>query len=397
MMSQILKSLALVPAFTWLLMPIAPCAAQMAEKERSSQREARCLLNLSWSSGSVHLNEEVLFSMAKSSEVLSAAFASSRDADPDLALVEGRLDIDMAVLHHGEPFESSMVVEMEISLADSFAPTTPARQAMLAICDQLDSAIHQIHEANLRHSAQRLDMMKSHRAEAETRLEELQQLRRQLLEESGRADLSAEVITEELTELARDKRHLDMELHTRRIRQAMLEQRVAKISADLEARADGDAILHELTRVVEIHEQNLARYKARHEAKMVASSPEFSEAQEQLAHARVELLQARKEVVQQVGGHALGAYNSELAQASMQAAELEAQISFLEERKEEIRAKRLFELADKFDKEVAIQLPIAKDNLAEACEELDEIAKQLRMLTPPRLGVIGRKDKMSKE
>ena len=186
-----------------------------------------------------------------------------------------------------------------------------------------------------------------------------------------------------------------MQLNSQQVRRGALEQRIAEIGEGLDVRTANDAVLLELEGVVKLREGALrAMEEMRTAKKDIIAESDFplTDLQEQLAKSRIELHQARKEIVRQIGGDAVAAYSEELARASIEAVELEARQEFIKTRLDQMRASGLLELADEFDNLTTMEIPMAESALAHAINDRVAIQRRLRLATAPRLTVIGLED-----
>ncbi len=121
----------------------------------------------------------------------------------------------------------------------------------------------------------------------------------------------------------------------------------------------------------------------------MASETDFLEAEEPFARAKAHLVERRQAAVEAHGGGLMPQLNAELAHMNIEGAELSARIAFVNERLERVRP--LLQLADRFEQEVGYRLPAAREALEEATVRLHHMEQSLRVLSPPKITVIGAK------
>jgi hypothetical protein len=146
-----------------------------------------------------------------------------------------------------------------------------------------------------------------------------------------------------------------------------------------------DAILHELERMVKMAEEQEAQVQ-----KMVqtgrAGASETAQAAEKTLRTRIELAKRKEELANAAGGGQAAVLNGELANLSVKAAQLDAEIAYLEQQATEARA--LLEKADAHERE-SVKLDLARRNLEEALVLRDRMARRFRMIVPPAVVVMG--------
>lgn len=97
-------------------------------------------------------------------------------------------------------------------------------------------------------------------------------------------------------------------------------------------------------------------------------------AEQELAALAVSKQKARRAAV----APQLGRINAELADISISTADAQARLKHVNEKLESIQARKLLELADQYEREVAIRLPLAKLAFEEAAVRLDDLRRLVR-------------------
>jgi chromosome segregation ATPase len=117
-----------------------------------------------------------------------------------------------------------------------------------------------------------------------------------------------------------------------------------------------------------------------------ASTTELAEAQEKLTRARIELAQRQEQLSKSKGGNQIESLNSTLTNLSMQVAQYKAQLAGYEQQFAEAEA--LLAKADDYEM-LSLKADIAKQSLQEVLIWRDRLSRQIRMLQPPAVSVIG--------
>ena len=86
---------------------------------------------------------------------------------------------------------------------------------------------------------------------------------------------------------------------------------------------------------------------------------------------------------------ALGKLNADLAGLSIETAEMEGRLGYIKQQLGQIKAKNLLELADLFEREIALRLGPAAEAVEQAIGWRNDLRRQLQTARPPAVSVIG--------
>ena len=117
-----------------------------------------------------------------------------------------------------------------------------------------------------------------------------------------------------------------------------------------------------------------------------ASGTEFADAQERLARSRIEIAQRREQLSKSAGGALIESLNSNLADYSVRATQNQAKLKSLHEQLKE--AEDLLRKADDYEL-LSLKADIAKQNLQETILWRDRMTRQIRIIQPPTVSIIG--------
>jgi len=169
--------------------------------------------------------------------------------------------------------------------------------------------------------------------------------------------------------------------------QAITEQ-IAKIGQRAVEAVETSPVVAEMAKVVELREQRVEYLGRMHEAGVV-DGIETTAAQEQVALARVELLERREAAAARAGAGVLEKLNQDLAQKSIELAGALARRQTLQARLEDMRARNLLELSERWACEVELPRDQAQRALQRLTLEQQELGARLRSLRLPEVSVIG--------
>ena len=117
-----------------------------------------------------------------------------------------------------------------------------------------------------------------------------------------------------------------------------------------------------------------------------ASAADLADAQEKLARSRIELAQRREQLSKSAGGNRIESLNSALANYSMEDTLNRMKLKSLDEQLAE--AEDLLGKADDYEM-LSLKVDIAKQNLQETILWRDRMSRQIRMIQPPMVSMIG--------
>jgi PIN domain nuclease of toxin-antitoxin system len=146
-----------------------------------------------------------------------------------------------------------------------------------------------------------------------------------------------------------------------------------------------DTITDELKRLLELQQVNVNNVEKLSDSGR-ASTTDLADVQEKLTRARIELAQRQEQLSKSKGGNQIEALNSTLTNLSMQVAQYKAQIAGYE--RQLAQAEALLGKADDYEL-LSLKADIAKQSLQEVLVWRDRLSRQIRVLQPPTVSVIG--------
>ncbi|MBC8105148.1 MAG: hypothetical protein H7Z14_01040 [Anaerolineae bacterium] len=217
-------------------------------------------------------------------------------------------------------------------------------------------------------------------AEAEQRCQstiaQVREVEKKLRDASGRVDVSPQNLMNAVTQLDEEHMRLEIEQAAKLARRTALTKALAESKKDLEQRVKEDAVVTELEKIVEAREMALKRKRELAEAGQ-ASKEEVADAEAELAHARVGLLERRQEAAERAGADIVSSWNRELMSLSVDENEMLARLEQVSARLQKMRT-----LVDSLNQLEDLQRrgEDAQSVVREAEQRMREMTERLREL-----------------
>jgi chromosome segregation ATPase len=211
-------------------------------------------------------------------------------------------------------------------------------------------------------------------ASAQERMQQVQELNRQLCAKAGISDPGRAQILDDLRGMEKRQTSLEFEVEALAARRTAIESEIARVGQAIDVR--NDEIGAELRKIVQLREAQLERSK-----QLVASGQapesELTGPQQALAEAKIQLLRHQEELRRAAGGEQLGQLTGELSGVTISLQEKQAESAYVSKRLAEMKAKNLLEIADLYDREVDSQLPMVRERVERARRQLDELEQRV--------------------
>jgi hypothetical protein len=146
--------------------------------------------------------------------------------------------------------------------------------------------------------------------------------------------------------------------------------------------------MSELEKIVVGHEERVKRMEKLIEGG-TASPNDLVLAQEKLLQARLRLMDEQEKRQREAGGNLLEKLNQELAEGAIRAHERRAELDALKTRLDALRQTDLQALADEYEREIALRLPILKDQVQRTQMTVLDLQRQLQARSLPSVTLLG--------
>jgi len=276
--------------------------------------------------------------------------------------------------------EQTILFKLQVNLPKNVKPA--AEEFMNALVDNLRSTLVKAFEDyRLRFKAQ-LQLTEQEAINAENDLRENQKILREI---SGTRVLDRTKILADINRLRQEVQTAKMNQAANQVSIDATTNKIAETQAKIKDRLANDSITMELQGLVEMIEKLLAQTEIEVQAGRMQAT-QLEDLKVQLARAKIELARRREELSKAAGGSLIESLNKELANRSIQATQDEANLSSQEKQLTEIES--LLVKADDYEL-LSLKADIAKQNLQEAMLWRDRMSRQLRLLQPPMISILG--------
>ena len=373
---------------------VVPADAQPAAETQvaPAPRSARALVELTCAQADLGMSVDSITVLVNSNSILKHAARELLGLPPDRLGDEVRAEFSRAV-HRSTNEHGTIVFALLAELVIHVPGDVPgadakAEQLLAAVCKRLEAALSERAAFRLRQLQADAERARARAAQTEQELARLHELQRKLLAEAGRSNLDRDNLADELNSLEREGRELDMNLASLHARQNALTEQIGRIGREIPAREAQDPVALELDKVVKLREQALDKLLTRAKQGM-ATADEIADGEERLAQARAELARQRLEAAHSAGGELLSDLNKELVSTAVEIASAEARREYVRTQLAQAAERKLLELADRYDREVAHQLEIARKAVEDAARERVNAENAVAAYRPPTVTIVG--------
>lgn len=282
--------------------------------------------------------------------------------------------------------EGTLLGHLVVTVSQHAPPV--ARALLREICSRLQATLRSASEVDQARLRERLEMTENELERETNHFAQLRELEQQLCARAGRGDLSRADIAGEIKRLEVARQDAEMELFVAHAREKAVSEQIAKIGREVKESTEKSGVAVELQKVIELREKQVERLQLLVEDGR-ASSQDLDQVQIEIAQARAQLARYREEASQAAGGGLLANLNKELIEVAIESAEQKVRLSSMQARLDEIRNKGLLELADRYEREVEMQLALAERAVRELSETRHELQRRLQNLRPAEVTTIG--------
>lgn len=389
---------------TWviivILATVGAVSALAQEKTAASQAETRsasCVVRISYDPSLLPLNGNVIDALLESAGV--SAVPARRLLGPQAALGENysvafqRTDAGPAgggKVARGDLSAFAVLVGSIRVEVDGENLRLAAEELLVEVCERLKGALEVLGKADIAQMNEHLSEVERELGLAQQEYAGIRSIQQELLAQAGEAELDRARVENRIRDLQQKRMSIELNLAGAKAREEALTAQIAKIGRDVEAGIKSSPVAVELQRVVDGRIKNLQRMQTLVESGHAPES-EMVEAQEAVALAQAQLAQYRESAANEAGGGLLAELNKELIEMSVRTAEEEAQLRHINRQLEEIQAKGLQELADRYEREVLMQLNFNERDVRSLQDELNDLKRRTRSVRSPEIVIIGGK------
>lgn len=281
--------------------------------------------------------------------------------------------------------EQIILLRISINLTEDNIGVTvepAAEEFMKAVIENLESALTRAFDEHRKRLGGRLQLADEEVSRTESELNNMQGMLRSI---AGSRILDKDNILGNIMDLRRELQDTKMEQDSDKVIFDSITERIAETQTKLKDQTAKDDITKELEFMIQRLIQNIQNTKLSVDTGQAGPSA-LAEAEEKLARAKIELAQRREQMSRSAGGNLIESLNRELADRSMRSAQNQAKIAALSRQLAE--SEEWLNKAD--DHEIlSLKADITKQNLREAIVWRDRISRQMRLIQPPSITVLG--------
>ncbi len=277
--------------------------------------------------------------------------------------------------------EQTYLFSLNIALPEEVKAA--AEEFMDTLLFNLRNALGGASEEHVQRIKKQVELADEEAARAEKELSERQDKLRSI---SGSRILDRNRILTEIEALRNEIEKIEMEEASGRITVDATMKQIAEIKANTQEEIKKDTVLGELEGLLELQQRNLQNVEKLHKSGRASSANDLADAQEKLVRARIDLVQRQEQLSKSAGGNLLESLNSKLANYSLTSTHNKMTLERLVQQLAE--AQDLLKKADEYEL-LSLKADIAKQNLQETILWRDRMTRQIRLIQPPDVSVIG--------
>ncbi|MHC4424953.1 MAG: hypothetical protein ACYSYV_02525 [Planctomycetota bacterium] len=279
------------------------------------------------------------------------------------------------------PIEQTVLFRLSIfQLPDEVKPEAEKFMSILIV--YLRESLSDAFDAHKNRLTSQLNLAAEEAERAENELRNKQEVLREI---SGSRSLDRNRILADIRQMRSGIRDAEMHQASEQVTIEATTERIADIEANTNAQIANDAVTKELRDLLDLQVANLEGVESLYKTG-TASAADVADARERLARAKIELAQRREQMSKSAGGNLIELLNGKLVESSIATAQDKAHLSL--HQKQLAEAEVLLQKADDYEL-LSLKADIAKQNLQEAIVWRDRMSRQMRMLQPPMVSVIG--------
>jgi hypothetical protein len=257
-----------------------------------------------------------------------------------------------------------------------------AEEFMDALLQNLRSALTVTFEEHVQRLKDRLKLADEEVARVE---QELNTKQRDLLRNFGSRILDRTKILADIENIRKDIQKVEVEQAADQADINETTKQIAKIKDGMQKEADQDTVISELTTLLQLQQLNVANMKKLSDSGDVIIAG-FSDAMEKLTRIKIELAQRREQLSKSAGGNLIESLNSALVNCSIKTTQNQAKLKSLEQQLADARL--LLNKTDAYEL-LSLKIDIDKQNLRETILWRDRMSRQVRIIQPPLVSIIG--------
>ena len=257
------------------------------------------------------------------------------------------------------------------------------------IADQLKDILMAEFDKQQRQYRMKLEDAEHELQPLEEKMRGLNDLERDLYAKAGTSSLRRNDVLKQIQSLERRRQEMEMELVEAAAREEALQKQIAILGDQTEKKLAQDPVSVELKEIMQLREQEMKTVQ-----KMVdtghASQNEYFKARAAIAKARIELVKRQEAISESIGGGAMMQERvKELTDIAITNAESQAVLNYIEEQLSILKNKKILELADQYEVEIALKQDSIRQSYAHAQDNIQRYRLNMQRSLVPSVSVLG--------
>ena len=276
--------------------------------------------------------------------------------------------------------EKMYLFSLHIQLPEEVKPA--AEEFMNALILNLRTALGSAFEEHRQKIANQVKIADEETSRAEHELGQQQERVRSF---SGSRILDRNRILTDIEALRHEIQKIEMEEASERITVDATMKQIAEIKAKTQEEIEEDTITGELKELLALQQKNFENVEKLYKSGR-SSGADLADVQEKLTRSKIELAQRQEQLINSAGGNLLGPLNAMLANISLKTTQNKTKRERLVQQLAE--AEEFLKKSDDYEM-FSLKIDIAKQNLQDTILWRDRMSRQIRMIQPPVVSVIG--------
>jgi hypothetical protein len=265
----------------------------------------------------------------------------------------------------------------------------PPVQMISEIADRLKDILMAEYNKQQRQIFNKLAEAEAELKPLEEKMRRLNDHERELYAKAGTSSLRRNDVLKQIQSLERKRQDMEMRLVEAAAREEALQKQIAILGDQTEKKLTQDSVLEELVNILKLREEEMKTVEKMVETGRTSQS-EYLKAREAIAQARIELVKRQEAIRDSTGGGAtLQERVKELTDIAILNAESQAVLKHISEQLAMLKAKKILELADQYEVEIALKQDFMRRSYEYAQKNIQSYKFDMQRTLAPSVSVLG--------
>ncbi len=263
----------------------------------------------------------------------------------------------------------------------------PVRQGFWeALCGRVDAMLKETSQLEWQRREHGLEVAEQQLTEISGRLQQLADLEQTLRTRAGVEDLGLDRVLQRQSSLRERLADMERDLKRAEAQENAILQQIARVNE--QAQGDPDPVAEEMEKIVAARQAKVDQARSPAQA-FRASGTDLSQAEAELAEARVRLLQQRTERRAQAGGQMVGKLRERLAEVAIRAEEIRGESEFLRQELEGMESRNVTAIAAEYERQIGSLPENLRERMHVLQQQVDALRTELAARQTPSVTILG--------